>query len=99
MKFEINAQQLKAINEAFDIALKNFGLQIAYQVLELTQILEKPIGEKENTKIFELSESHVKGLTEILNISLKQLGIQGLYGVLGLIELLKNPIKEEKEDE
>lgn len=93
MKFTIAVQQVKAINETFDIALKSSGLQRAYQIYELTQLIR--IENEEESVTVELNQNHVQTLTEIFDIALRQLGLAGLYAILGLVELIKNPIEED----
>lgn len=79
LSITLTEQDVAIAIEALDIGLKTHGLRVVYTVIELTQLLEKPVEINEETKdrLYEFTDEQKQQFSIMMDAAVKVVGING----------------------
>jgi hypothetical protein len=101
MKFKLKDEEINALIECFDVALKEEGKQLLNSFKHLYNTLNNPIevNEEENYKIYSFNEQEIEVINHVFHLTLLETGWKGFHGVAQLDNVFQNPIDEDKKED
>lgn len=78
--------QVETLTQMADVSLKNNGISVFYETLDLLKTLRNPTSVEGDNMHFEIGDAQLKNIDKVLDSTLRVLGINSVDQVLNIVE-------------